>query len=70
MGLHKSPQQWVLKSFCVGDHMEVLVEWCVQGGMEAPCTFPHTLPMPPHSIWLFLSCVFDDKLVIATEALA
>ena len=35
-----------------------------------------SLHLPPHlayaslSIWLFLSCVFDNKLVIATEALA
>ena len=53
MGLHKSPQQWVLKSFYVGDHVEVLVGWNTHRAMEALC--PFSVPRAMHLfIWLFL----------------
>lgn len=39
----KDPKGWGSGSFCI-EHMEVLGEGALREDMEAPCTFPCTLP--------------------------
>ena len=67
---HKTPKRQDSESFWVVEHMEVLGGWCVQRrhGDSAPS------PLMPHPMylfhWLVLSCILDNKLVIASKALS
>lgn len=54
----KNPNWSGLKSFWVGELVEVLGGWCSWEGVEAPCPFPHFLPCFSSSIRLLMSCIF------------
>lgn len=58
MSLHRNPSFEFQRAFFVDEHMEAGVGTPGEG-MELPCSFTNHI-----SIWLFLSCVLCNKMVI------
>ena len=48
----KNPEGWDSESFRVGEHVEMLTQWCIWRDVDALCPFPTYLALCISSIWL------------------
>lgn len=65
--LHKNPKWRCLESFHVGEHIETLGGWHTQRGYENSTPLSTSFAPCISSIWLFLSCVLHNSLVIVSK---